>query len=282
MEIPVDWLDVPVDEVPFVYFDVETTGLNPRYGDRICEVAALRCMGGEELGRYHTLVDPRRPISPGAYRVNRITAQDLDGAPLFGDIAEDLLDALSDGVMVAHNAPFDLGFLAAELAPLGHPMIQTPVVDTLALVRRLYFFPSNSLSNVARSLGLDTGRLHRALSDVLLTRGVMEAIIADKLPYGASTLGDILEAQGGAVPVPRVHHVPLPPAIQEALAHGRDLYIRYVSASGEQTERIVRPVRVSGGPDYLYLEAYCHMREASRVFRLDRILEMGTLGQSED
>ena len=282
MEASPDLLNLPLSEVPFVYFDVETTGLKPMFGDRICEVAALRCRGAEELGAYHSLVDPQRPISPGAYRVNRISAEELEGAPLFKDIVEDLLEALSGSVMVAHNAPFDLGFLVAEFAMLDCPMIQMPVLDTLALARRLYFFPSNSLSNVARSLGLSTGRLHRALSDVRLTKGVLEAFIADLGPHEVRTLGDLLEAQGGAVPLPTVLQVPLPPEIQEALAQKCDLYIRYLSASGEETERIVSPLRVSGGSDYVYLEAFCHMREALRVFRLDRILEMGTLRQSDE
>ena len=67
MEHSPNLLDVPLSEVPLVYFDVETTGLKPVFGDRICEVAALRCRGTEELGAYHSLVDPQRPISPGAW-----------------------------------------------------------------------------------------------------------------------------------------------------------------------------------------------------------------------
>ena len=272
-------LDVSLAEITFVYFDVETTGLKPQFGDRICEVAALRCKGGEELRAYHTLVNPQRPISPGAFRVNLISEEDLEHAPLFEDVADDLLDALSDGVMVAHNARFDLGFLAAELATVHYPMIDTLVVDTLTLARRYYSFPSNSLSSVARSLGFGTEQLHRALSDVRLTRQVLETFMNDLRPQGVHTLGHLLGAQGGIIPIPTVRQVPLPPAIEEALAQEGNLYIRYVSAKGEETERIVKPLRVTSLRDYVYLVAYCHMREARRVFRLDRILEMGPLHQ---
>ena len=277
MEEDRDFRDLSLHEVTFVYFDVETTGLTPCFGDRICEVAVLRCKGGEELLAYHTLVDPQRPISPGALRVNRITAEDLKGAPLFKDVADDLLNVLSGGVMVAHNAPFDLGFLAAELATLNYPMMETTVVDTLALARRCYSFHSNSLRNVARSLGFATEQLHRALSDVQLTRRVLETFVHDLQPRGVRTLGGLLDAQGGTIPMPAVRQVPLPPTIQEALAREGDLYIRYASARGEETERIVQPLRVTSRGDYIYLEAYCHLREARRVFRLDRILEMGSL-----
>jgi len=269
-------LDMSLDEITFIYFDVETTGLKPQFGDRICEVAALRCKSGEELRAYHTLVNPQRPISPGAFQVNLISEEDLEHAPLFEDVADDLLDALSDGVMVAHNAQFDLGFLAAELAMIHYPMIDTLVVDTLTLARRCFSFSSNRLSYVARSLGFSTEHLHRALSDVRLTRQVLEAFMDDLLPQGIQTLSHLLEAQGGIVPMPAERQVPLPPAIQEALAQEGDLFIHYVSAKGEETERIVKPLRVTSLRDYVYLEAYCYMREARRIFRLDRILEMGT------
>jgi len=108
-------LSCPVDEVTFTVLDVETTGLNPQYGDRVCEIALLRCEGGRELGRFHSLVDPGRPISPGAFAVNRIRDEDLIGAPLFADIASTVLEMLGNSVLVAHNAPFDLGFLGSEL-----------------------------------------------------------------------------------------------------------------------------------------------------------------------
>lgn len=68
-------------DTTFAVFDVETTGLSPAYGHRVCEVACLRVRDGVELGRFESLVDPGRPISPGAYRVNRIEAEMLAGAP---------------------------------------------------------------------------------------------------------------------------------------------------------------------------------------------------------
>ena len=62
--------DCPLGEIPFALFDVETTGLSPAYGHRVCEVACLRVQGGREIARMEALVDPGRPISPGAYGVN--------------------------------------------------------------------------------------------------------------------------------------------------------------------------------------------------------------------
>ena len=84
-------LNQPLSNTAFAVFDVETTGLSPAYGHRVCEVGCLLVQGGEELGRFESLVDPQRPISPGAFRVNRITPEMLDGAPTFDAIAASLL-----------------------------------------------------------------------------------------------------------------------------------------------------------------------------------------------
>lgn len=133
METPA--LSTLLDEVTFTILDVETTGLNPHFGDRICEIALLRCQGGTEISRFHSLVNPRRPISPGAFAANRIKDEDLIDAPLFSEIAATVLQVIGDSVIAAHNAPFDLAFLASELTISRLPLVDNPVVDTLALSR---------------------------------------------------------------------------------------------------------------------------------------------------
>jgi DNA polymerase-3 subunit epsilon len=267
-------LSCPVDEVTFTVLDVETTGLNPHFGDRVCEIALLRCEGGGELGRFHSLVDPERPISPGAYAVNRIRDEDLIGAPLFADIASTVLEMLGDSVLVAHNAPFDLGFLASELNICRSPLIDNLVVDTLALARCCYSFPSNSLPNLAYDLGIETWGQHRALSDVLTTKQVLDIFLADLADTGVRTLGDLMEAQGGQIPCPAQEIIILPPQIEEALRDEGQVELRYVSATGQETRRVVNPLHVTAYAGYMYLIAFCHLRNEQRTFRLDRIVEM--------
>jgi DNA polymerase-3 subunit epsilon len=271
-------LSVPLDRVIFAVLDVETTGLSPAFGDRICEVAVLRCRGGRELARFHTLVNPLRSISPGAFAVNHIRDEDVIDAPLFRDVAPRLLEALGDSVIVAHNAPFDLGFLAWELGLGSLPPVENPIVDTLALARRCYSFPSNSLQNVAYYLGIDTQGEHRALADVVTTKGVLDRFLADLADRGVHTLGDVLEAQGGDVLAPGVEVVALPPQIDEALRTEGRLELRYVSAWGEETQRVVKPLYVAAYGGNLYLRAFCHLRNGERTFRLDRIIEMRSEG----
>ena len=267
--------DRPLEEVSFVLFDVETTGLSPAYGHRVCEIACLRLKAGREVGRVEALVDPGRSISAGAYRVNRIEPEMLASAPGFEHVARDVLDLMEDAVLVAHNAPFDLGFLAAELDIAKLPPPEGPVVDTLALSRRAFSFASNSLSAVASALEIPMEPTHRAMVDVEVTRQVLEEIMRrlDRR-WGVTTLGRLLEFQGGTIPYPLPLALPLPPTIAEALESRGRVLMRYVDAKCQETERIVRPIRVAERHGILYLMAHCERRGQLRTFRLDRVLEL--------
>jgi DNA polymerase-3 subunit epsilon len=259
----------------FAVFDVETTGLSPAYGHRICEVACLRLRDSVELGRFESLVDPQRPISAAAFRVNRITPDMLLGAPTFDAVAPTLLDMLEDAVLVAHNAPFDLGFLAAELEIATLPPPEGQVVDTLALARRAYSFARNSLPAVADSLAVETGTAHRAMGDVWTTHHVLVRILWDlERRWGVTTLGQLIAFQGGPIPYPHPQALPLPPTIAEALESSGQVRMRYVDARGRETNRVVRPLRVHGRRGYLYLIAHCYERGELRTFRLDRVVEL--------
>lgn len=267
--------DCPLNQISFAVFDVETTGLNPAYGHRVCEVACLLLRDGLEIGSFESLVDPGRPISPGAYHVNHITADMLAGAPTFAQIASPLLALLHNAVLVAHNAPFDLGFLAAELqiARLAPP--EGPVVDTLALSRRIYTLASHSLSAVAHALAVPVEPVHRAMSDVLVTRYVLEQILWHlESRWGVTTLGQLIAFQGGPIPYPQPRALPLPPALAEALASSGRVHLRYVDARGQETERLIRPLHVNEHRGHQYLVAHCYRAGELRTFRLDRVVEM--------
>ncbi len=267
--------DRPLNEITFALFDVETTGLSPAYGHRICEVACLCVREGVETGRFESLVDPERSISAGAYRVNRISPEMLAGAPPFSDIAEPLLALLEDSVLVAHNAPFDLGFLAKELemAKLAPP--EGPIVDTLALSRRIYSSASHSLAAITKTLELPAEPTHRAMSDVQATRNLLDKILDDlESRWNVTTLAQVIDFQGGPIPYPHPRTLPLPPAIAEALESKGRVFMRYVDASGQETQRVVRPLSIGEQRGYLYLTAHCYWRDELRTFRLDRVVEM--------
>jgi DNA polymerase III epsilon subunit family exonuclease len=165
-------------------------------------VAVLRRRQGRTIDTFQTLVNPQRRISPGAAQVNHLTDQDVTNAPTFDQIAPRLVVFLDDAVLVAHNAPFDLGFLANEWQRLRWPPRDGFVIDTLALARRLYALGSNNLAAVARGLGVPRGQAHRALGDVQTTARVLDRMFNDVLRRGIFTLGDLLALQGGNVKWP--------------------------------------------------------------------------------
>jgi DNA polymerase-3 subunit epsilon len=266
-----------IKEITFAFFDVETTGLEPYYGDKICEVAILKSRNGLQVGSFQSLVDPGRKISPGAYAVNGITLKMLKGKPKFSQLATDILRMLEGAVVVCHNAPFDLGFLEAELNWAGLSMPDYLVVDTLSLARRCFRFYSNSLGNVAESLGIKVRQEHRAMGDCITTQRVFQRFIENFKWRGITTLDELISLQNEPSRRRWNQEFVLPPHLYEAVENKRPLQLRYVSREGRMTERIVEPLQIERAGDYLYLVGHCRLREAERMFRLDRIVELKTI-----
>ncbi len=262
-------------DLPLAFLDVETTGLEPRAGDRVCEIAIVQaCMARIET-RFVSLVNPQRPISPGAAAVNGIRDSDVRGAPRFVELADTVTALLSDRVVVCHNAPFDLGFMESEMERLGRSFSAPFVIDTLRLARQGYSFPSNSLPRIAAALRIPTPNAHRALGDALTTREVFNRFARDLLAQGVRTLRDLHYRQrGGGCPQGRGSDMPLPPEIEKALSSGKRLYLVYVDGGGRRTERWVTPEEITGTGEGFALVAFCHLRQEKRAFRLDRIVEM--------
>lgn len=155
-----------------VLFDTETTGLEPLSGDRVIEVAALELINDLPTGRhFHTLIDPKRDVPAEASRVHGFTSADLEGKPLFADIAAGLLDFFGDAKLIAHNAPFDFGFLDMEFTRCGLPPLDRGrMVDTLALAKERFPGMPNSLDALCRrfSIDLSARTTHNALLDCRL------------------------------------------------------------------------------------------------------------------
>jgi len=253
----------------FVFLDVETTGLSPWFGDRICEIALVRCQGEEVLDRFDSLLNPERSLSPGAARVNGLKDSDLIGAPRFSEVSGRVLALVEDAVIVCHNAPFDLGFLSSELGRINQPLPTVLTLDTLRIARQFFDFDSNSLQSIAGQLQIRVDGAHRALDDALTTREVLN-YFGRKL-----SLTDIEHAiLPYYPPVTSPQEPNLPPLIEEALQSKRRLFIRYVDKKGEASERWITPKQVLAFDDYLYLVAHCHLRDGERNFRLDRIERM--------
>jgi len=165
-----------------IVLDTETTGLSAADGDRIIEVGCVELYNRKLTGRnLHFYINPERDSHPDALKVHGLSTEFLSDKPLFAHIADELLEYLRDAELIIHNAPFDVGFLDAELKRLGkHPLREHvgPIVDSLAMAKEQFPGKRNSLDALCDRMGVDnSGRtLHGALLDAELLADVYIAL----------------------------------------------------------------------------------------------------------
>jgi DNA polymerase-3 subunit epsilon len=161
-----------------IVLDTETTGLSTGQGHRIIEIGAIELLNRRQTGReFHRFLNPERDIDEGAERVHGISRADLETAPRFDAVADELLEFIKDAELVIHNAEFDVGFLEYELQLMKHPRPSisdhAQVLDTLSLARELHPGQRNSLDALCKRYEVDASNrdLHGALIDAdLLAR----------------------------------------------------------------------------------------------------------------
>ena len=182
-----------------IFLDTETTGLEHKFGHRIIEIGCVEMRNRRLTNRhFHRYLNPEREIDAGALEVHGITLEFLQDKPLFAEIAAEFLDFVQDAELIIHNAPFDIGFLNAELALLDMAPIDTvcPAVhDTLVMAKELFPGKKNNLNALCERYGVDNSHrtLHGALLDaeilaevyVAMTRG-QENLLMDLTPEPAA------------------------------------------------------------------------------------------------
>lgn len=172
-----------------IVLDTETTGLDPKQGHRIIEVAAIELEGRRVSPRhFHHYLDPEREVDEEAAKVHGFTWDMLRGRAKFADIAPSLLAFLGDAELLIHNAPFDIGFLNHELALLGLPPLVNPVTDTLKLAREMHPGKKNSLDALCSRYEIDNA--HRTLHGALLDTELLAEVYLAMTRGQGSLLGD--------------------------------------------------------------------------------------------
>ena len=165
-----------------IVLDTETTGLDPRSGHRIIEIACIEMENRRLTGRHlHKYINPEREIDEGAQAVHGISLEFLADKPKFADIADEFLDFINGAELIIHNAPFDLGFLNAELGRLDRVPVETvcsAVTDTLRMAKDLHPGKRNSLEALCERYEIDNSErtLHGALLDTELLAEVFLAM----------------------------------------------------------------------------------------------------------
>lgn len=181
-----------------VLFDTETTGLEPHLGHRVIEIAALELENDLPTGiQFHRLIHPDRDIPDDATRIHGFTLAHLADKPRFIEIVDDLLAFIGDAKLIAHNAPFDFGFLNAELARLGRPLLLADrMIDTLALAKTRFPGMPNSLDALCRRFAIDLSArtTHNALLDCKLLADVYVELTGGR-QRGLSLAAEKIEAE---------------------------------------------------------------------------------------
>ena len=278
--------DLPVDETPLVFLDLEMTGLDMQ-SDRVIEVCAQRVRGETLEGAITTLVDPEGRF--GNDHVHGIERAALAEAPRFADVADRIEQLLDGAVLVAHAAAWDVGFLEAELARAGRSLRLPHYLDTLTLARRAFALPSHSLAALCQEFGVVRTRAHRAGDDVLALREVWRRCVGALSPKSARDLWHVRVGRRHA----------RPDIVAEAVVAAetrQPIVVRYraarrgrrasAGAPGEATpepgiqelDLVVTEVRTDLDPPRVL--GYLLPSRGRRELRADRILAIRTLSGS--
>lgn len=154
----------------YVVVDLETTGNSVKKGDKIIQFAAVVVENGKIAEQFSTFLNPEQPLTPFIEELTGIQSEQLEGAPLFADIAPEIIRLLDKACFVAHNVLFDLSFLQDELLEAGFSGFYGPTIDTVELAKIMRpQSASYKLSHLAAAEGLIHERPHQADSDALVT-----------------------------------------------------------------------------------------------------------------
>jgi DNA polymerase-3 subunit epsilon len=189
----------------FVVVDLETTGGAPG-GGGITEIGAVKVRGGEVLGEFGTLIHPEERIPPFITVLTGITEAMVSPAPKIDSVLPAFLEFATDAVWVAHNAPYDTGFLKAACTEQGYPWPKPLVLDTAALARRVLIrdeVPNHKLATLAHWFRTARQPCHRALDDARATVDVLHALIGRLGSHRVHTLGEAMEFVRAVTPTQR-------------------------------------------------------------------------------
>ncbi len=224
-----------------IFLDTETTGLSPTGGDRILNLACVEMLQRKVTRNdFHCYINPERDSHEDALRVHGLTTEFLADKPKFAEIAQEFLAFVKDAEIIIHNAPFDVGFLDAELQRAGLPKFSTHVAkitDTLAMAKELYPGKRNGLDALCERMGVDNSNrtLHGALLDaqllsevyIHLTRG-QDALLIDS-HSASNAAGQVVTADFSGLDL-----IVLTPTEAELAAH-EDVLKQIDKSSGGKT-----------------------------------------------
>jgi DNA polymerase III epsilon subunit family exonuclease len=194
-----DEAGLALQDTTFVIVDLETTGAAPTAGNGITEIGAVKVRGGEVIGEFNTFVNPGIPLPDFITHLTGITDQMLADAPtihsIFGTFLE-FAGSYSEVFLVAHNAPFDMGFLKAAAKTAGYEWPKYRVLDTVSLARLLVGYdevPNYKLGTLAQFFNTEVSPNHRALDDAKATVEVLHGLIERLGSHDVTTVDNLIQ-----------------------------------------------------------------------------------------
>jgi DNA polymerase-3 subunit epsilon len=290
----------PVADVTWVAFDTEATGYSNVAG-RLVEIAGVKFrfrppgrqavtgpFGGdgtpppslpaiEERGRFEELAHPGVPIPDEVVRIHGIDDAMVATADPALAVVERFAAFCEGAVLVAHYAPFDIGAMTFELVRAGRGVPRLAALDTSILPKRLFAgAPNYALPTLVGFLGLTPASAHRAMPDAISTRDLFRRCVDAMGEPETLTVAEVCKLAGPLLTFDQFSEIPhaLPAelaVVDEAIAARADLIVEYRGGSKGHVPRRVTPSHLFAREGALFLEGYCHLSEAAKSFRIDRI-----------
>jgi len=220
------------ETLSLVFFDVETTGLNPHRGDAICEIGAVKLKNEEIIDKFQTLVNPKRKIPLHVSSIHNIYDEDVKDAPYFEEVIDSFLAFLKDSIIAGYNICFDLSFLNEELAKMGYPSLNVPALDVLKMAKRTLNLKYYNLGYLTQYLRIKAERYHRALEDAYLTSQVFLKIRDILYEKGIRKMEEIILLFGVEDFFYKKIQQPLLTLFKESIEEKIRVKVRYFSSSG--------------------------------------------------
>ncbi|WP_415063271.1 exonuclease domain-containing protein [Bdellovibrio sp.] len=266
-------LDLPLHEYTFVAFDTETSGAYP-VGYDVVEFGAVKWYQGQEVDRLQFLLKPREAMSDFIIGIHGITNEMVKDAPLMSERIQQIHDFFKGAVVMAHHAPFDMGFLAADFEKAQLPLPTEPALCTSLLSRKwIHGVDNHKLQTLVKHLKIDGGQAHRAYDDA---NACLQVGLACFQKMGEqATLAQAIKSQGKnlwwkdySLQALRDEKVR---TLIEAIKSKKDVDMIYQGGSAKGETRRLTPIGIVRNPDGDYLQAFCHKDQNAKRYYLNRV-----------
>lgn len=263
--------------INLIALDIETTGPFP-IKNEICEIAAVKYSKNGIVDIFHTLVKIDSIIEKEIIDIHGITNKMLINAPQLKDVIKTLHSFVQDGVLIAHNAPFDIGFIVNDFEKYKLPLLNSPILCSSLLSRKIFTeSPNHKLQTLIKFLNLDIGTPHRAKDDALACLQIALKMFNRLDP--SITIQEILKIQDKQIrwenfSIKKFISLKQNNLILSAINNNQTINIKYKRGLYKNQYRPILPLGIVRNPDGDYIPATCFIENKQKRFYLSKIIDI--------